>query len=172
MAGGVRPAIEADARAIAEVHVRGWRWAYRGLLPASHLAALSVEAREQMWRRSLAGSSTSPVLLVWEEDDQIRGFVAAGSAREEERVSPDSGQLYALYLDEDLLGRGAGRALHDAALDALRTRGLTGAVLWVLENNARGRAFYARQGWIPDGHEKLCPFGDEQRNELRFAHRL
>jgi GNAT superfamily N-acetyltransferase len=172
MAGRVRPATGADARAIAEVHVRGWRWAYRDLLPASYLAALSVDAREQMWRRALAAPGAPTRLLVREEDDRIRGFAACGPARDEELVSPDSGQLFALYLDEELVGHGAGRALHDAALDALRAAGRAGAVLWVLENNARGRAFYARQGWAPDGHQKSCPFGDEHRLELRLARRL
>jgi hypothetical protein len=54
MAGRVRPATAEDTRANAEVQVRGWRWAYRELLPAAYLATLSIDAREQMWRRWLA----------------------------------------------------------------------------------------------------------------------
>jgi len=176
MTGRVRPATEADARSIAEVHVRAWRWAYRELLPAAHLAGLSVDARAQMWRRSLAAPAPSTRLLVWDQDGGIRGFVAYGPARDEDAPARESGKLYALYLDEDLLGRGAGRALHDAALDALRAAGFAGAVLWVLEDNARGRAFYARRGWAPDGPRRSDSFGgehgDAHRRAIRLARRL
>jgi GNAT superfamily N-acetyltransferase len=176
MTGSARPAAEADARSIAEVHVRAWRWAYRELLPASHLAALSVDTREQLWLRSLAAPAATTRLLVWDEDGGVRGFVAYGPARDEDGEARESGKIYALYLDEDLLGRGAGRALHDAALDGLRAARFTGAVLWVLEDNARGRAFYARWGWVPDGLRRSDSFGnsfgDERRIAIRLARRL
>ncbi len=155
--------------------MQAWQWAYRGLLPASHLAALSIDAREQMWRRLLAAPGTPAAqagLLVWEQAGRIRGFAAYGPARDIDPEARDAGQLLALYLDEEFVGRGAGRDLHDAALDALHAAGFGRALLWVLENNARGRAFYARQGWAPDGLPKSCAFGDEQRLELRLARRL
>lgn len=34
---------EADARAVAEIHVAGWRWAYRGMVADELLDSLSVE---------------------------------------------------------------------------------------------------------------------------------
>ena len=39
----VRDATVDDARAIAEVHVASWRWAYRGQLPDDLLDGLSVD---------------------------------------------------------------------------------------------------------------------------------
>ena len=41
----IREATPDDARAIAEVHVASWRWAYRGDLPAEFLDGLSVDDR-------------------------------------------------------------------------------------------------------------------------------
>jgi ribosomal protein S18 acetylase RimI-like enzyme len=175
-AGILRPAGPADVPAIAEIQVRGWRWGYRGLLPAAYLAALEIEPRAQMWRRMLCVPEVATRLLVWEQDGHIRGFAALGSARDEEineEFAPQGwGKLLALYIDEELAGRGAGPALHDAALEALRAAGHHDAVLWVLETNARARAFYARRGWAPDGRRKRCMFGDEHRTELRLARRL
>jgi GNAT superfamily N-acetyltransferase len=172
MAGRVRPATVADVRAIAELHVRAWLWAYRKLLPAAYLAALSIDAREQMWRRWLTDPSAPIGMAVWETDGRIRGFVAYGPASDEEPAVRGAGKLHALYVDQELVGQGVGRALHDAALDALRAAGFTDAVLWVLENNALARTFYARQGWLPDDHRKSCPFADEHRLELRLTLRL
>jgi GNAT superfamily N-acetyltransferase len=155
--------------------VQAWRWAYRGLLPATYLAVLSVDAREQMWRRLLAAPAAPATpcgLFVWDHDALIRGFSAYGPARDTDPAALEAGQLLALYLDEEIVGRGAGRALHDAALEALHAAGFDRALLWVLENNARGHAFYVRQGWTADGLQKSCAFGDEQRLELRLARRL
>jgi hypothetical protein len=46
----IRKATPEDARAIAEVHVKSWRAAYRDLLPQDFLQGLSVDRREQQWQ--------------------------------------------------------------------------------------------------------------------------
>ena len=46
----IRPAIPADARPIAEVHVRTWQEAYRGIVPDAVLDALDVDDRERRWK--------------------------------------------------------------------------------------------------------------------------
>jgi GNAT superfamily N-acetyltransferase len=172
MTGRVRPAVDVDARAIAEVHVRAWRWAYRGLLPGSYIAGLSVDARERMWRGKLADDDARAGVLVWEQDGRIRGFVAYAPASGDEPDAQGAGKLAAIYVDEEIAGRGAGRALHDAALAAMRAAGFASAVLWVLEDNSRGRVFYEQQGWAPDGRQKSSPFGDEHRIVIRLARSL
>ncbi len=47
--------------------------------------------------------------------------------------------------------RGIGTRLHAAALDRLRSRGVTRAGLWVLDTNQRALGFYERHGWTDDG---------------------
>jgi hypothetical protein len=58
----IRRATINDARAIAEVHVKSWQVAYRGLLPEDFLQNLSVERREEQWRRAL--QNPEQVILV------------------------------------------------------------------------------------------------------------
>ena len=55
----VRAATPDDARGIAEVHVAGWRWAYRGQMPDALLDSLSVEDRAEK-RRVWIEKPTSP----------------------------------------------------------------------------------------------------------------
>ena len=50
--------------------------------------------------------------------------------------------------------RGVGRALMDAALDDLRERGYTAAVVWSFADNDRANAFYERMGFARDGAER------------------
>jgi GNAT superfamily N-acetyltransferase len=44
-----------------------------------------------------------------------------------------------------------GAVLLGSALDALRADGWPAVTLWMLEGNARGRAFYERFGFAADG---------------------
>jgi GNAT superfamily N-acetyltransferase len=59
--------------------------------------------------------------------------------------------VYALYVHPDHWGAGAGHALMTACRLALRERGDDAVSIWVLRGNARGIAFYRRQGFEPTG---------------------
>jgi GNAT superfamily N-acetyltransferase len=155
----LRPATVADARGIAEVHVEGWRWAYRGLLPGAFLDGLSVDERVEMWRSALGGLDARGGCLVAEGDDaRIVGFVSFGApadgATAPGAAAPDDGDLgevHAIYLVEGAQGTGTGRALFDAAVTGLRAAGFRRAFLWVLAGNRRARRFSERAGWRWDG---------------------
>lgn len=168
----IRPARLGDARALAELHVGGWQWGYRGLLPETYLAALSIDAREPFWCARLADPSATDRTLVWcGAGSRPRGFIHFGLARVADAAdaADAEGRLHALYLEEVFAGRGVGHALHDAAIAEMRAAGHGTAALWVLESNARACAFYARQGWAPDGRRRRDAFGDEHHDVIRMA---
>lgn len=81
MALQIEPATSADCRAVAEVHVESWRQAYRSILPAAHLASLSVEEREALWRR-VVEQRPSQLLVARTEGRAIVGFIAFGASRD------------------------------------------------------------------------------------------
>jgi GNAT superfamily N-acetyltransferase len=170
----MRVAEPSDAEAIAVVHVEAWRWAYRGLVPDAFLDSLSVDARRRLWEGALESDESPQRVLVWDEaplgaPTDVRGFVSYGPARD---PKSDAAEIYAIYVTERDAGRGIGTALHDEALHALREAGYDRALVWLLEINERGRAFYARHGWAPDGASEQRPFGDEERVEIRLARTL
>jgi GNAT superfamily N-acetyltransferase len=82
------------------------------------------------------------------------------------RVGPE---LRALYVMPDAWGSGAGGALIDAVLDAIRADGHGEATLWVGEANGRARRFYEREGWEPTGETKASELGPE---ELQYRRQL
>jgi len=47
----VRQAKLSDVREIAEVHIASWQTAYRGMIPDSLLDNLSVDLREDFWKK-------------------------------------------------------------------------------------------------------------------------
>jgi GNAT superfamily N-acetyltransferase len=86
-------------------------------------------------------------VLVAEEEGRIVGLAC---------VKPD--WLEALYVDPRRWTTGIGSALHDHALEHLRTLGATQCHLWVLEENATARRFYERRGWRRDGSTRVVPY--------------
>src|SRR5699024_6567525 len=112
----VRTAEPADAAQIADVHVRTWQHAYRGLMPDALLDALDPAARAARWERILAGEDvggrgTNNVAVV---DGRVVGFSTSGAARDDEAPTPL--ELFAIYVDPASHGTGVATPLLDAAI--------------------------------------------------------
>jgi GNAT superfamily N-acetyltransferase len=164
----IRPATLDDAEAIAAVHVRGWQWGYRGLLPDAYLAALSVDRRVEQWRSWLLDPGRTVTWVAEGEDARSVGFVATGPSRDP-GADDETGEVYAIYVEEHGAGTGLGGALLQHAVQTLRDAGFARATLWVLDDNARARRFYEGAGWTPDGTTHSEPRDDFVMNETRYA---
>jgi ribosomal protein S18 acetylase RimI-like enzyme len=166
----VRRASAADAQGIAVVHVESHRAAYRGLMPEEHLAGFTVEKREAAWRHVLEGGETT--VLVAEDAGVIRGWIALGASRDA-GASPRTGEVWAMYVSPAHLRQGIGRALWKAGEQHLAGAAFEDATLWVLEENAPARAFYAALGFReePDAN-KTVERGGKAMVELRLRIRL
>jgi GNAT superfamily N-acetyltransferase len=164
----IRRAAAPDARAIAEIGVRSWQAAYRGILPDGFLSGMSVAAREIAWQ-SLLESDADGGAPAWvaERDGRVIGFVASGPPRDEDVPLP-AAEVYAIYVMPEAWRGGAGTALLAGSVDHWAVHGATTLVLWVLEANSRGRAFYEARGWLPDGHRQEIDFGGFTTPEIRY----
>jgi GNAT superfamily N-acetyltransferase len=161
----LRPAEPDDAAAVARVHVRSWQIAYRGLLPNEYLGRLQPEDRAPHYPFA-DREPGRPLTTVALERDEICGFATIGPSRDGDR--PDSGELYALYVDPSAWDRGVGRALIASAREQLAGAGFAEAHLWVLDGNARAERFYRRDGWAPDGSRRPEELWGVVVHELRF----
>ena len=141
----VRRALLRDAEAIGSVAVRAWQVGYVDLMPPAFLDGLVVADRVDMWRRALRSPRPDRRILVADAAEAVTGFVAFGSAQDEQ--SGSDGELYALNVDPDRWGSGVGSALLTASHDGLAELGHRRATLWVLTGNDRARRFYERHGW-------------------------
>jgi GNAT superfamily N-acetyltransferase len=144
----IRPATVDDAAAIARVQVHGWLHAYSGFVDPERLAAQTVERREPVWRDVLSDAARGRT-WVWDQDGKVAAFAAAGPARDAD-LGPDTGELYAIYVDPPAQGAGVGSALLRHTEEWLAGAGFARAVLWTFAANEQARAFYEHFGWEPD----------------------
>ena len=154
----IRPALPADALAVAHVHVRAWQVGYQGLLPAGYLDGLRAEDRAA---RYTFGAPSGPATSVAVEGDAILGFAT---------INDD--ELSALHVDPDAWSRGIGRALIAHARAGLAARGVSRAWLWLLAGNVRAQRFYERDGWIASGETRSDVVWGAAVNEVRYVREL
>ena len=163
----VRLAGATDADAIGRIQVETWRAAYTGLMPDETIAGFDVEARQRLWHAWFEQPWPGSAVFVAEREGAVVGFANIGPCREEH----GAGELYAIYVQPDSWGTGAGRALIQRVEESLRSAGFGEAILWVLEGNERAERFYRAAGWELDGR-KVDQFQGAAVSELRYRKRL
>ncbi|MEU6916678.1 GNAT family N-acetyltransferase [Streptomyces olindensis] len=161
-----------DCDRVAEIRVRGWQHAYRGMIPQSYLDGLSVAEDAERRRTRLARAEGGVVNLVAEDaGGEVVGWACHGPYREGEVLTEDA-ELYAIYVHPDHVGRGAGQALLAESVSRCAAAGPGRLLLWVLKENARARRFYERSGFRPDGAEEPFEVAGVAVPEVRYSRAL
>lgn len=164
---GIREAELKDAEPIATVHVQAWQTAYRGQLSDDYLDGLSAEERLPTTRSMIEDAPVELRVWVAEEGNALVGFAVTGPSQDAD-ADPKTGELYAIYLEPERVGTGAGRELFEHAVGDLRTRGFRTVTLWVLASNELARRFYETAGWATDGTTTSERVDCEMRPTVRY----
>ncbi|MET7833511.1 GNAT family N-acetyltransferase [Micromonospora sediminicola] len=162
----LRSATEADLMAVGALHQRSRVAAYSSILPPEALAEPTPEAMGRYWVERLTWEGADHRMTVAERDGRLVGFSYLGP---DDEGDPSTGLLNAIHLEPDERGRGTGRTLMVDALDAMRDRSWTRAVLWVLRDNASARRFYERGGWRATGASRVDRIGPALVDQVRYA---
>lgn len=124
----IRTAAEADFAALAEL------WAECGLTRAWN---------DPLQDMAFALQGPASTILVGEEQGSIIASVMAGH-------DGHRGVLYYLAVKPAHQGQGLGRAMHEAAVQWLRARGVWKINLMVRSENEKVRGFYEGLGYAPN----------------------
>jgi GNAT superfamily N-acetyltransferase len=100
-----------------------------------------------------------PMDLVAVDDQGVCAFVAWDA---------EAGEITRLFTHPRAWGRGAGTALLDQAVDALRAAGCSQAWLYTDEHGPAAR-FYERRGWRLDGDPRVRDWRGTRVRESRYV---
>lgn len=148
------PALPADARMRLEVRV-----ASEADIPAMHRIRLAVRENRLADPSMVQPDDYRPLLgtngrgWVAEADGAIAGFAVADLVRR---------NVWALFVDPEMEGRGVGRMLHDVMMGWFAAQGVER--VWLsTDPGTRAEAFYRAAGWQPAG---------EHHGEARYEMQL
>jgi ribosomal protein S18 acetylase RimI-like enzyme len=169
----VRRAQPDDARAIADLHARSWRKAYDGLLPQPLIDDIVAGRgeRAQRMRGRMSDPQESARYWVAIDREALVGFAVTSPSRDPDADS-STGEVQAIYLAPEAMGRGFGRLLLERAVVDLQKRGFEQATLWVLASNEEARGFYEHLGWMTDGATKDDERPQGVMHEVRYRRKL
>ena len=137
----VRRAEIADADAISAVHYAAWQGAYAGIIPHKALNTMLNRRGPDWWARAIRRSTQ---VLVADVGGIVAGYATLGANRA--RQLPQKGEIYELYIQPEYQGIGLGSRLLNTARRALIDQGMTGMVIWALEENDLAVSFYTHAG--------------------------
>lgn len=169
-----------------QVHVEAWRQGYAHIFPSSYLDSLDPEERGEVWESRIADGTTEAigvdpeqpgaVTLVGELDGEVLSFGSYGPYRPVDDQTPADAraeavsELWGINVHPDAWGTGLAQAMMATLLSRLATEHPEPtAILWVLADNARGRRFYDKVGWAPDGRTTTLEQAGLEIPELRYA---
>jgi GNAT superfamily N-acetyltransferase len=140
----LRPAREDELETLLSIQRDASVAAFSHVFPPDEYPYPSDDVRE-LWRRAL--DEPAREVAVGEVDGEAAGVVLV-----------EGDFLSGLYVRPEHQGTGVGSALHDWALERLRARGCSRALLWTLEGNRQARPFYERRGWALTEETRVVPF--------------
>jgi GNAT superfamily N-acetyltransferase len=158
----VRRATADDAVGIATTFDEAAKAAWRHLAPVDRLDA--QEPPIAQWQERLGALAGGDTVLVADEAGEVVGFVWVRARTDE----PGTGEVATFYSRPRVWGAGAGRALLDAGVQALRDAGCREATLWTEERNHRPRRVYEAYGWRVDGATQERSYLDAPIREVRY----
>ena len=163
----IRQAIIADAHRIAQIHVDGWRAAYRGRMPDEILDKLDVEKRAAFWGGRLADRECG--VFVVELNERVVGFCDLIPTRDKDLDPKTTAEIVAIYVDPRHWRKGAGQALCRFALETAGRENYSAVTLWCLDSNVAARSFYEKVGFHLDGATKVDQsLKSHELREVRF----
>ncbi|KAA3384440.1 GNAT family N-acetyltransferase [Akkermansia muciniphila] len=161
----IRPLEKDDDRlAISRIYEESWKAAYRDIIPEEYLASIPPGR----WAPYLDAEGRQSLVLL--EDGAYIG--TASYARSRTDLLRDYGEIISLYLLPESMGKGYGKKLLSAAIDALSSLGNRDLFLWVLEENQRARRFYEKAGFVPSGDFLEACIGGKDLREVQYRYHI
>jgi len=153
-----------DRLEVSIIMKKSWQYAYKGIIPQAYLDGIKDDHSVRNFDN--AGWYT----LVCEEDGKLVGCCTFSKSRFARY--PDAGEVISIYFLPEYIGKGYGRQMLGAAVSELKKQGYHQVILWVLEENARGRRAYEKFCFVPAGDFLDPSVGGKTVREIMYIYQI
>ena len=150
----LREATLDDARDMADVACRAWRFAYSSFLPSEFIEEIA-EPKEFTQLVKLGMERPGFRLVALSSENKVIGFA---SERRPCKLEDFDAEIGGFYVDPDHSRSGVGQALLRAMVDQFLTDGHRSMAIYTLSENEIGCRFYEKHGGLPGPHETWNAF--------------
>jgi L-amino acid N-acyltransferase YncA len=144
-----------DSPRMAEIHVFGWRCAYKDFISLDHLyKKFTVKIREEKFKEYLSTKKDDEENFVYEDENIVKAFFTIGNCRDEDKNNKTI-ELMGIYVDPLFQRQKIGTKIVDYCIKEAISKNKKEIVLWVFEKNNGSVKFYEKMGFNKDGKNKL-----------------
>lgn len=153
--------VAAHAEAIAAICAKGWKQTVEGRLSEAYQKQnVAYWYNSERVKKDIEAGSYSYIALY---NDAVVGVIGGG------KTSATAGEIYVLYVDEDLRYKGIGKILLEGFTQQQITEGVTEQWVSVQEGNRRGIPFYEARGFSCKDKEITETETGERQVSLRYT---
>ena len=143
-----------DINRVAEIHVFGWRSAYRAFISDDFLFnKITVSKSMRNFENAISHNAQESYAY---DDGILKAFMTIGTCRDADKT--ESFELWGIYVDPYMQRQGIGSKMITFCETKATERGYADICLWVFEKNQNARLFYEKFGYRPDGTRKDIEF--------------
>ena len=144
----IRNVEEKDLKKVAEISVKGWKYAYRGIIDDEYLDSMDANVTYERMKSNYKEGH----FIVAADGERILAFCRYSDVY---RDNPDDDkidcELCAIYVDWEIRGNGIGSAIVEFVKNYFKSIGKHTMILWCLRDNMSARAFYEKMGGKEEG---------------------
>ena len=155
----IRNATIDDAEKIADIKIKGWQTAYRGIVEDDYLDNMDREKEIEKRRNNIDKGVN---IIVAESNNEIVGFCLFRNFNNYPEKYPNADcEISSLYVTSRLKRNGIGKKLMQYVIELLKKEGKTTMILGCLKENYPSRAFYEKMGGKAINYDEI-EFGDKK----------
>ncbi len=175
---------EEHFKAMSLIHALGWRDTYVDAVPADYMAREITDGRwVEVFRANYETQSGVRGLLLYQGNEPVSCLNYCRARTTNYNVGDictfdnadyaDWGEIASFYTHPRERGKGYGGLLFDEACRRMKGEGFQNAFVFVLQENAGARRFYAAHGFSWDGTSADIPFPNSPPcHDLRYVKKL
>lgn len=141
----IRKAKIEDSNSIANLILRGWQTAYKGLIDQEFLDDMQEDEMSKGWKRNIFSQNESNNIYVYEEENKILGVIRFGKP-DDENDELHNAEIHVLYVEPELKRNGIGSKLFNYAKNYFIEHNRKKLIIWCLKGNDPSIEFYKKMG--------------------------